>query len=146
MLFPIRNREQWKVTSHRTISHVYSGLERGCRSTVALTVLGHLCTPVLPSVQDTVNRLAFLHGILPGETLLWCGMGNAHHFSQRTRGNMEEMNEDMHPPAPVGDSMIQFPRILTGDLTSLWLWQAAGHVSKAAHICLLHPLPEVMPV
>ena len=76
-----------------------------------------------------------------------CGVevGNAHHFSQRTRGIMEEINEDMHPPAPVGDSMIPFPRsqILTGGLTSLWWWHRAAQVLKVAHIFLLQ---EVMPV
>lgn len=67
---------------------------------------------------------------------------------QKTRGSMDETNEDMHPPAPVDDSMIPFPRsqILIGGLTSLWWWQATAQVSKAAHDCLLHPIPEVMPV
>ena len=48
----------------------------------------------------------------------------------------------------VCDSMIPSCRsqIRTGGLTSLWWWQAAAQVSKAAHICLLHPLPVVMPV
>lgn len=41
------------------------------------------------------------------------------HLSQRTGGNMDEMNEDMHPPGSVGDTMFSSlpeSQVIAGDL------------------------------
>lgn len=61
---------------------------------------------------------------------------------------MDEMNEDMHPPGPVGDTMFSSlpeSQVIAGDLIFRWWWQTAAQVSKASTNCLFKPLPVVTP-
>lgn len=61
---------------------------------------------------------------------------------------MDEMNEDMHPPGSVGDTMFSSlpeSQVIAGDLIFRWWWQTAAQVSKASTNCLFKPLPVVSP-
>lgn len=80
-----------------------------------------LSTPGSPSMRWPFRRfygngLSEVTGYIPKRVI----SGHTHHLSQK-RGSMDKVNEDMHPPGPVGDSTTPFPwsQVLTRGLASL---------------------------